>query len=98
MAAAESETPKQELSGYEAKPIRFYDVSLEKMRDATQKDFDVLWNRAAKFSSHYPIKKIHMHVALGLLLLIAIGVGWELNNLHHPVQLNFCADGPQGKL
>jgi hypothetical protein len=49
---------------------------------------------------HYTIRKIHVHAFFVVLLLGAVAVGWELNNLHHPVQMSFCAerkpaDGPQ---
>jgi hypothetical protein len=43
---------------------------------------------------HYAVRKLHMRIALGVLLIAAVAVGWELNNLHHPVQLEFCAEGP----
>jgi hypothetical protein len=43
--------------------------------------------------THYSFRKRHTHGAFLLLLLVAVAVGWELNNLHHPVQLEFCAEG-----
>jgi hypothetical protein len=74
--------------------IKFYDVALEKEREVTQEDWDILWSRVSRFSpqAHYAVRKLHMHIAFGVLLLIAVAVGWELNTLHHPVQLEFCAE------
>jgi hypothetical protein len=76
-------------------PIMFYDVAVEKVRNATQADWDLLWERAQRFQpkTHYAVRKLHMHSAFVVLLLIAVAVGWELNSLHHPVQLEFCAEG-----
>ena len=82
MAAADKEVPIQKQT----------------IPEQAQKGDDIEDEKASGFDSdiHYAIRKMHMKIAIGLLLLIAVGVGWELNNLHHPVQLSFCADGPQG--
>jgi hypothetical protein len=75
--------------------IEFYDVSIEEKREATQADWDLLWDRAQRFQprTHYAFRKHHTQGFFIVLLLIAVAVGWELNNLHHPVQLEFCAEG-----
>lgn len=69
-------------------------TALEKVQPSQQPPEKIPMLDQFDKTKHYAVRKLHARLLMAFLLITAMGVGWELNNLHHPVQLEFCADGP----